>query len=547
MVAIVSEPQPPASTGGPDDVVLATGGLLETVAAGAAATPILDVTFAEWDEGLPIQPGDLVLGAGLAEGPRVLELLSAAADAGAAGVVLRAALADDARAVDTARRLGITLFALRRPLSWAHLFEVLRAAVDPAVPLPTAPHGSVEGSDELFALADAIAGSLGAPVTIEDTRSRVLAYSMQEEATDTARISTIVGRRVPEDVVAHFRSRGVFRKLARSDAPVYVPGGPDGIRPRLVVPVRAAGEWLGSIWAVVDGPVDDERLAGLASVARVLALHLIRLRTQEDLARRVSREQLRAVLRRHDPSVRPGLRPPPGPWRVAALAGLPDQGADTADAAHRSEVWEAHLRRHGLRQPWVVDIDGGVFAVLPDSTDVEGRAPDLGSPAWLHTVIASSEPDGPGPRAGVGRRVDVLADLPRSRAEAAEVLELMTTDPHGPSVRTFDQSWHDVVLSRVAHAVPEPSDVAGPVPVLVAVDAERGTRYVETLGAHLAHPGEAGRAAAALGIHPNTLRHRLRRIRELVDFDADDPRQCLALRIQVEALRGYQARPRPAT
>ena len=40
------------------------------------------------------------------------------------------------------------------------------------------------------------------------------------------RVSTIVGRRVPEEVLASLRARGVFRPLARSSEPVLVPADP---------------------------------------------------------------------------------------------------------------------------------------------------------------------------------------------------------------------------------------------------------------------------------------------------------------------------------
>ena len=79
----------------------------------------------------------------------------------------------------------------------------------------------------------------------------MLAYSSTQDVADPARVSTIVGRRVPDEVIAGLRGRGVFRRLARSDEPFFVPAG-RGLGARLVVPVRAGTEWLGSIWAVVD-------------------------------------------------------------------------------------------------------------------------------------------------------------------------------------------------------------------------------------------------------------------------------------------------------
>ncbi len=53
--------------------------------------------------------------------------------------------------------------------------------------------------DELFVLATRARHSSSAPITIEDTQSRVLAYSSSKDVADPARVSTIVGRRVPEE------------------------------------------------------------------------------------------------------------------------------------------------------------------------------------------------------------------------------------------------------------------------------------------------------------------------------------------------------------
>ena len=103
--------------------------------------------------------------------------------------------------------------------------------------------------------------------------------------------------------------------MARSGEPILVPAGPDGMLPRLVVPVRAGGEWLGSIWAVARTPIPPGRVARLTELASVLALHLLRLRAESEVARRVSAEHLRAALRDGAPPAVPG----PPPWRVAVL------------------------------------------------------------------------------------------------------------------------------------------------------------------------------------------------------------------------------------
>jgi hypothetical protein len=382
--------------------------------------------------------------------------------------------------------------------------------------------------DELFALADAAATIVDAPVTIEDAQYRVLAYSSRQDRTDPARVSTIVGRRVPSDVIAHFRSRGVFRKLATGSQLIFVPQGPDGTLPRLVIPIRAGGELLGSIWAVVDGPVPEERLRDLQGAASGLALHLLRLRVQADVARRVSADRLRAALRAPARLSREELGLPRGPWRVVALGAHGGAG----EMVHNLALWESITRRHGWRQPLVTDVGDVLFAVVVD----EGES--AGSWRWLERLIQDIAADDPGLCAASGSAAMDLTDLLRSRTEAAELLALHGSARRRGPVLRFEDGWADVVVHRVVTAVPQVDLlVGGPLPDLVAHDRKHGTDYVATIAAWLEQQGDPNKAARELHVHPNTLRHRMRRLAAIARIDLESPRTRLALQIQLAALR----------
>ena len=230
----------------------------------------------------------------------------------------------------------------------------------------------------------------------------MLAYSSTQDVADPARVSTIVGRRVPDEVIASLRGRGVFRRLARSDQPFFVPAG-RGLRARLVVPVRAGTEWLGSIWAVVDDEPADDVLRSLRQTASVVALHLLRLRSQADLARRVTSDRLRAVLS-GDVVEAEGWLPPP-PWRVVVLAGAhdgPGRRTSRADPERELDVWESAARRRSWRQPLLSIFDGVALTLVRD-------VPGDGSPGtweWLLAVVeevAATTPDRHGERRRLGQ------------------------------------------------------------------------------------------------------------------------------------------------
>ncbi|WP_270887019.1 PucR family transcriptional regulator [Pedococcus sp. 5OH_020] len=499
------------------DLAATLGGLLN-IGVAPAHGAVDDVTIAEPSHGIVGQPDDLVLGVGMDSTQAAVSLVSAAAAAGAGGVVLRRGLARRRAVRDQALQDGVALLELAEQASWAHVVWLLRGVLDRAAVGP----GRREDApvqDDLFALADAAAALVDAPVTIEDAQSRVLAYSARQDLTDPARVSTIVGRRVPDQVLATLRAQGVFRRLARSAEPVFVPAS-GGTKPRLVIPVRAGGEWLGSIWALVEGRPPVDVVAELVQTASVVALHLLRLRAQADLSRRVAADRLRGVLSGSAAGADSWL--PPGPWRAVALGGSGGLG----DAAHQLDLWESVCRRNAWNQPLLADLDGRPYAVVRDADDASA-----GSWGWLGAVVARAREEGLELTARAGRPAYQAGDLGRSRAQAREV---DSAAPPLRSVATHEELWAEVTVNRAVAGLAE-SDAQGPVALLRAYDLEHHAELVRTLAAWLDHPGAPARAAAAIHVHPNTMRYRMSRVADVAGLDLEDPTVRLAVRLQLVA------------
>ena len=110
----------------------------------------------------------------------------------------------------------------------------------------------------------------------------MLAFSGRQDEADPSRVETILGRQVPERYSRILTERGVFRELLRSDRPVFISPIPDGqdpfSMPRVAIAVRAGDEVLGSIWVAVPGPLSEERTEALCEAAKLVALHLLRVR-----------------------------------------------------------------------------------------------------------------------------------------------------------------------------------------------------------------------------------------------------------------------------
>ncbi len=92
---------------------------------------------------------------------------------------------------------------------------------------------------------------------------------------------------------------------------------------------------------------------------------------------------------------------------------------------------------------------------------------------------------------------------------------------------TLDR-WRDVVRGR-------PELLHGRIDAVVADERSRA-QYASTLRSYLDHLGDVSAAAAALGVHPNTFRYRLRRAVETAGLDLADPVERLVAHLQLHLL-----------
>ncbi|MGI5185679.1 PucR family transcriptional regulator [Dactylosporangium sp. CA-152071] len=474
----------------------------------------------------------LVLGVGVGDAAETARLLRTLGRQEAVALVVRAPVPADPDLAAAAAESGVALLGLTRGASWAQLAALLRSLLaegDVGDAEPQTLGGVLAG--DLFALANAIAALLDAPVTIEDRSSRVLAYSGRQDEADRSRIETILGRQVPERYSRQLTDRGIFRDLYRSDQPVYVePGGDDFfLLPRVAVAVRAGDEILGSIWAAVQGPPNLDRMQALRDAARVVALHMLRIRAGADVERRLRTDLLSTALEGGpgalDALTRLGLAD--RPVAVLGLALLPrpdDPSGVTADAGlatERQRLADALAMHIGAVHP------RSAAALVGDV--VYGLVPVARGRADGAVRIATDFLDRVGERtpavAGIGPVAQDLAGLAAARAEADRALRVLRTgNTAGRRVARLADVHVEALLLDLADVVSARGDrPSGAVANLLAYDAKHNTNLVDTLRAWLDAFGDAVAAAAAMYVHPNTFRYRLRRVAEVGPLDLRDP------------------------
>jgi hypothetical protein len=480
-------------------------------------------------------PGELLLAVGVeATRAAVAELVERASALDLAGVVLRNGRPLDPALGAHAEAQGVALL-VAAATPWAHLAMLLRAALASGSPGPAdRPDRAVLG--DLFAFATDVARRVGGAVTIEDPGYRVLAYSSIRAEVDEPRKQTILGRAVPSPFVALLEQRGVFQVLRSTDRVVHTEPVPDlGLGPRWATGIRAAGEFLGSLWvAESGGPLCEDHEAVLQEAARTAALHLLyhRLELQADQTRTqdVARELLAGGSPADLLATSAGLRLDDDHWVMV----LESQEALPARArlARAVTTYWATLGRRGL----VVEQGPRVYSVVPAGG--KGRAEAEADAALRVAADAAryaSRATGLEVLASVGSLATEPREIAVSRRRADSALRVLRHGMVEQSVVTYADVRSQVTLLDLVDLVRERAELRGG-KVQALVEADRSGVLVATLAAYLDCFGDVRAAAQRLGVHPNTFRYRLRRLQEQVGLELSDPSERIVAALQLRAL-----------
>ncbi|SEP43256.1 PucR family transcriptional regulator [Amycolatopsis saalfeldensis] len=500
------------------------------VAPRGLAVPVEDVVILDPEDPPEAHPGDLVLVIG-ARGRAAGAAIRAAGRGGAAAVAVKGE-----GGTEIAADAGVALLTVGAEARWEQVEALARGVVDAARAGGEAQSGEVLG--DLFALAQTVATLTGGLVSIEDTASRVLAYSRSSDEVDELRRLSILGREGPERYLAMLREWGVYQRLRAGEGIVRIDERPElGIRRRIAAGIHAGAQPLGTIW-VQEGatPLTEQAEVALLGASRSLAPQLIRARTQPSPELRLREDLLAGLLdgRVDAESVAGEIGADPGrPAQVLAFA-LSSPGAAAsgrqlrrAELVHLIAVHTAAYRRTAL----VSVLGGRVYALLPDLPE----HPDAAVLALAREIVATARRHLDVPvRAALGGVVPRLSDAAASRGDADRVLATMARGRWPEPVASLADVRADVLLSEVLAYLADQPRIRDPrLAELVAHDAEHGGILVPAVLAYLDAFGDVRAAAQALNIHPNTVRYRVRRAAEVSGISLADPAQRLLTELQL--------------
>jgi purine catabolism regulator len=400
-----------------------------------------------------------------------------------------------------------------------------------------------------------LADLLESAVVVEDASFHLLAHA--GGSTDPHRKETILRQGTPQRVLFDPQIQRTLREVEAKRGPVKVPAFPHlGMsRERLIAPILAANQVLGYI-SILDHPPHNEELAFMAieQAALVLALSVAKERELSEVEGRVRGEFLEDLLHgtygeeaaaqrraRH-------LGYPLHGSHIVMLVDIDDFRGFNKTRQISEDAIQA-LKREFLRlvtgivrmsypRALVQGRSDQVVSLLPlgsEGGDYQVRAHALG--LQIQQAIAEWKP-GFTVSVGFSGPAEAPTGVAGSLREVTSVMESLARFKRWSQVIAVPELGLTGLLAAVTdeRLVDYSRRHLGP---LIEHDASRKGNLVATLRAYL-ETGEQQQAAQRLRVHPNTLRYRLDRIREISGVDLEDPeiRLNLAVALRVQALLG---------
>src|SRR5712691_8366928 len=400
-----------------------------------------------------------------------------------------------------------------------------------------------------------LAELLESAVVIEDASFHLLAHA--GGAGDPHRKETILRQGTPHRVLFDPQIQRTLREVEAKRGPVKVPAFPHlGMsRERLIAPIFAANQVLGYI-SILDHPPHNEELAFMAieQAALVLALSIAKERELSEVEGRVRGEYLEDLLHgtygdeaaaqrraRH-------LGYPLHGSHIVVLVDIDDfRGFNKARQISEDAIQA--LKREFLRRvtnvvrttyprALVQGRSDQVVALLPlgpEVADHQARSHALG--LQIRQAVADWKP-GFTVSVGFSAPIEAPSSVAGALREVTSVMESLARFKRWSQVVAVPELGLTGLLAAVSdeRLVDYSHRHLGP---LVEHDQARKGALVATLRAYL-ETGEQQHAAHRLRVHPNTLRYRLDRIREITVLDLEDPetRLNLAVALRVQSLLG---------
>lgn len=392
--------------------------------------------------------------------------------------------------------------------------------------------------DSLEEFVDTISQVLQCPITIEDAEHRLIAYSSHDERTDQARISTIIGRRVPEKVINQLWKEGTIPTLLQTSEPVRVKNIHEiGLGDRVAISIWKQEEVIGFIWALeVDQRLDNEKLNLLKKAADAAKNELLQLQVRKRKKENRHQEFLWQLLTGHSKRKEEIIN------YFQALNIIPPMHFAIMvfkfqQHLHKKEEQQVSYLLTTSQQLQILlhTIDGQqliLFVSLPHSHQsfqpLDDFATNFKQNMQERFQITNIEHS-------ISHIYDDYQKITTAYKESLEVLTIKESFPHSTEhIQHFNQlgiyQFFDVISEKQQKIGYENQALKK----LYTYDLKHHSNLMHTLEIFLDKNTNMNDAAKALVVHPNSLAYRIKRITEISGIDFKDPNEKIMLYIDLK-------------
>ncbi|MDT8862474.1 helix-turn-helix domain-containing protein [Alkalihalobacillus sp. MEB130] len=391
--------------------------------------------------------------------------------------------------------------------------------------------------DSLEDFVDTISDVLACPVTLEDANHQLLAYSSHDDETDAARISTIIGRRVPEKLVNRFWKEGVIPALNQSDDPIEIHSIIDmGLRNRVAISIRKKKEVLGYIWVIeVDTKLSNQQKQLLKLAATKAKNLLLQFNLQKKRREKNHQELLWQIItgdtHSHDGTAL--LLDKVGVVSPKPLAFMLISFQKMSDVLYRNVMYIVKTTSKISMLIETID-DNQLICLISPTNEATSSQTDLVH--FMETIqLQMSERFGiDNMNIGCGYLYHDYSKLTQSYHEAVKVVQIKAN--RGKELRSA-YFYHELGVFRHLDLLQQYENEIVFNPALDHIqmyDQQNATSLYETLEIFLQKDGNMNETAKDLHIHVNTLSYRLRRIQEIANVELKDPIQRIGLFLDIK-------------
>lgn len=372
--------------------------------------------------------------------------------------------------------------------------------------------------DSMEALADTISESLQSQVTIEDSNHHVIGYSSHQFESDPARISTIIGKRVPNTVIIGLHKKGVMQQLENASHPIRIPAVMEvGLGPRLAMCIKHQKEILGYIWVVDRGNLAEGQAESVVEKAAGIAgRYLLKQRGWKMKQEKTHEDFFWKLLTSHydsEPRIRQEAEASSILLPESYYIGVLESGKSIDD--HFVQRFRQAMDAYGGQRLLFLTAEQNRLIFLFSFLFPVER-PDLLTSFVNKLLRDVCKSDGCRLSAGFSPGYREYTSAAAAYREALTVLDIKKLLPyHARDLLLYEElgfwAYIPVIMEQKRTRI-RPSSLLLP---LKAHDREHKSDFLKTITVYLSLNGNLKESAAFLHIHTNTLMYRLNRIAEI--------------------------------